>query len=206
MGRTRDPFGMAVERLRSDLREGRLIPGAPLLATELAQALKISVTPVREALVHLAGEGLVEELRGRGFTVPRYSDSDVESAYRVHGAYISIALEAVDAAPVEPGNAVTFASPRERAEALWRAVVVQADSAFFARAYTQLNNQIAILRLIEPEVLDGLEQEISSLEAAMYSGAVQDRRLQTANYHARRIEASRLLSRVLRTRFGGSRI
>lgn len=49
-----------VEHLRNDIVTGKLQPGELLKEVELAAQLGLSPTPVREALVQLAGQGLVE--------------------------------------------------------------------------------------------------------------------------------------------------
>jgi DNA-binding GntR family transcriptional regulator len=49
-----------VEHLRNDIVSGKLPPGELLKEVELAAQLGLSPTPVREAFVQLAGQGLVE--------------------------------------------------------------------------------------------------------------------------------------------------
>lgn len=49
-----------IDRLRDDIVSGVVLPGTLLRETALAQLLGVSPTPVREALVGLAAEGLVE--------------------------------------------------------------------------------------------------------------------------------------------------
>ena len=49
-----------VEHLRNEIVTGKLQPGELLKEVELATQLGLSPTPVREALVQLAGQGLVE--------------------------------------------------------------------------------------------------------------------------------------------------
>ncbi len=49
-----------VEHLRNEIVTGKLKPGELLKEVELAAQLGLSPTPVREALVQLAGQGLVE--------------------------------------------------------------------------------------------------------------------------------------------------
>ncbi len=55
--------GKAAERICDELRDmiadGRLTGGTRVTETELAHALRVSRTPVREALAQLQGEGLV---------------------------------------------------------------------------------------------------------------------------------------------------
>lgn len=57
------------EQLREQILSLELKPGAPLEEARLAQALGGSRTPLREALIRLAAEGLVEMLPNRGARV-----------------------------------------------------------------------------------------------------------------------------------------
>ena len=63
----------AVDRLRDMIIEGDLRVGERLHELNLAEALNISRTPVREAVKLLASEGLVELLPGRGARVAALS-------------------------------------------------------------------------------------------------------------------------------------
>lgn len=66
------------ERLRSDIVSGAVEPSAKLAIKDLCSRYKVGMSPVREALHRLAGEGFVR-LRGqRGFTVPPVSAEDLE--------------------------------------------------------------------------------------------------------------------------------
>jgi DNA-binding GntR family transcriptional regulator len=61
--------GHAYERLRASILDLRLRPGARIHEGTLVRELKMSRTPVREALVRLASEGLVELLPNQGARV-----------------------------------------------------------------------------------------------------------------------------------------
>jgi DNA-binding GntR family transcriptional regulator len=63
--------------LRAQILDGRLSPGAKLNLRDLAAQLDISVTPVRDAALRLASEGLVENAEGRGLTVTQFSEADI---------------------------------------------------------------------------------------------------------------------------------
>ncbi|MQY12820.1 HTH-type transcriptional regulator McbR [Streptomyces sp. RB5] len=64
--------------LRAALISGELRPGAVYSAPALAVDFGISATPVREAMLDLAGEGLVEPVRNKGFRVTAVSDRDLD--------------------------------------------------------------------------------------------------------------------------------
>lgn len=59
----------ATQTLRNAILNGRLSDGTRLRQTDLADRLRISRTPIREALVRLENEGLVELLPGGGLRV-----------------------------------------------------------------------------------------------------------------------------------------
>lgn len=74
----------AVYRALTDrIVSGELAPGARLYEPELATALAVSRTPVREALRMLAAEGLVVPLPTGGHTVAAMDADDVAQLYGV---------------------------------------------------------------------------------------------------------------------------
>jgi DNA-binding GntR family transcriptional regulator len=66
-----------VERLREKILSGELPEGAQLRQEAIAAEFEISRIPVREALSHLAGEGLVKILGNRGAVVAGLSPGDI---------------------------------------------------------------------------------------------------------------------------------
>jgi DNA-binding GntR family transcriptional regulator len=72
-----------VQRLRTMLVEGRIAPGAKLNERELADQLRVSRTPLREAIKLLAAEGLVDLLPNRGAVAVRLTEADVVNTFEV---------------------------------------------------------------------------------------------------------------------------
>ena len=70
-------------RLRQRIVEGHLAPGAKLNERELSELLRVSRTPLREAIRMLAAEGLVELLPNRGAVVAQMSEQDVADTFEV---------------------------------------------------------------------------------------------------------------------------
>ena len=73
----------AAARLRTMLVEGRIAPGAKLNERELAEALRISRTPLREAIKMLAAEGLVDLLPNRGAVAVKLTETDVMHSFEL---------------------------------------------------------------------------------------------------------------------------
>ncbi|MBN3931199.1 GntR family transcriptional regulator [Streptomyces verrucosisporus] len=69
--------------LRTALVAGELRPGATYSAPALAAEYGVSATPVREAMLDLAREGLVEPVRNKGFRVTELSGRDLDELTEV---------------------------------------------------------------------------------------------------------------------------
>ena len=72
-----------VSRLRAMLVDGRIAPGAKLNERELCERLRVSRTPVREAIKLLAAEGLVDLLPNRGAVAVKLDETDVVHIFEV---------------------------------------------------------------------------------------------------------------------------
>jgi len=64
------------DRVRAEIEEGRLAPGAPLNQVDLAARFGLSRIPVREALRHLAAEGYVTYRPNKGANVVSAASAD----------------------------------------------------------------------------------------------------------------------------------
>lgn len=64
--------------LRGALITGEMRPGAVYSAPALAARFGVSATPVREAMLDLAKEGLVEPLRNKGFRVTELTETELD--------------------------------------------------------------------------------------------------------------------------------
>jgi DNA-binding GntR family transcriptional regulator len=73
----------ATEVIRQAIVDGRLEPGQRLKEEELARELGISRTPIREALLILQSEGLVEAAPNRGATVRSHTAEDLDDLYQL---------------------------------------------------------------------------------------------------------------------------
>jgi DNA-binding GntR family transcriptional regulator len=73
-------------RLRADIMTGTLRPGTFIRLDETAAALGVSITPVREALRTLRGEGMVLQEPHRGHVVAPLSRRDVEDIFWLQAA------------------------------------------------------------------------------------------------------------------------
>ncbi|AXH95130.1 GntR family transcriptional regulator [Ornithinimicrobium avium] len=67
------------EALRALLITGQMAPGELYSAPRLAAQFGVSATPVREAMLDLVSEGLVEVVRNKGFRVTAVGDEELDA-------------------------------------------------------------------------------------------------------------------------------
>lgn len=72
-----------LETLRRAILDGQLTGGTRLVQSEIAEALDVSTTPVREALRDLAAEGLIRLDAHRGGVVQELSLSELREIYEL---------------------------------------------------------------------------------------------------------------------------
>jgi len=75
--------GQVVARIRERILSGAYAPGAPLLQDAIAAEFGVSKIPVREALVQLRAEGLLDVYAHRGFQVRPVSLEEVSEVFRL---------------------------------------------------------------------------------------------------------------------------
>jgi DNA-binding GntR family transcriptional regulator len=80
-------------KLQMDIISGEIPPGTILSGPALAQHLGISSSPVREALLQLAADGLLEVRRNRGFVVVTPTVEDLRNTFQVRVRLETMAIE-----------------------------------------------------------------------------------------------------------------
>ena len=210
MFRERDPFGRALTTLRDQLRRGAYGQGQPLGIAQLARDFELSPTPVREALSRLAGRGLVEDRRGRGYFTPRLDVLDVTELYDLSGLHLGQALADLDLAarrPLEDDGAARAAlqavrtgpDPREAlgaySEALFDQIVRAAGNRTLAACHAMTADRLGPVRRVEPLVLAGVPEELADLADRFAASDWAGLGHSVAAFHARRrAAASRIVS------------
>ncbi|MEV5436642.1 GntR family transcriptional regulator [Streptomyces sp. NPDC052682] len=115
------------EALRDEVLAGRLKPGQEFTVKEIAEQYGVSATPVREALVDLSAQGLLDADQHRGFRVHEYAADDfrgmIEARSLVTDGMFHSLVDGVrsDVQPDDPRIAAALAGVRRRGEEARRA-------------------------------------------------------------------------------------
>nr|WP_313391204.1 GntR family transcriptional regulator [Brevundimonas diminuta] len=139
--RSRDPFGQALAALRQSLAQG-LAPGERLAIADVAAALKLSTSPVREALSRLCGEGLIDDRRGLGYFVRALPAEDIVGLLQLERGHIELALSLADQPPPGPAELERFVE--------WSiALMARCDSEPLKESFDRVSARLAPVRQLE---------------------------------------------------------
>lgn len=117
----------AIAAVRAAIDDGRMRPGVRYSVYQLAEALGVSRTPVREALLRLEEVGLIKFEARQGFRILQPRATDIAGIFAVR-----LALE-VPAARRAAGTGGELARALRRQQRLMRAAARHGDDTAFAR-------------------------------------------------------------------------
>lgn len=81
------------EYIASLIREGRLVAEEKINENQICSELNISRTPVREALIQLAAEEVLENRARKGFVVKKMDAKDIAELYEIIGVLDGLAAK-----------------------------------------------------------------------------------------------------------------
>lgn len=201
------PSGLsAVERaycrLKADILSGAL-PAGPLDIGQLGDRLRMSSTPVREALARLDAERLVRrELHG--YVIARLSPARLEHLYQLSGALLDLSIDCAsrpDCIAPPQGMSRTAAYPDAMTELLHEIAAGQANHELTAYA-VGVTNRLLPARRYEPLVFTEAAQDLETIRSLWNRRTFDGLRVSLRAYHDSRIERAESLARFLAAETG----
>jgi len=180
-------FERVYHALKDQLGRGHFSAGQHLEPAALSHDLNASITPVRDALHRLVGEGLVETPRGEGFRTPVVTEVGLRQLYRWNAALLDLAARS-RASRVSTLDPPSEGSPgaAERMGTLFLAVAARAGNAEHLAAVARLNDRLRPVRHAELGLIDGLEVELDDLAHRLTEPTAPALRRALAAFHRRR--------------------
>lgn len=195
--------GLTSERVYSALK-GRLLagefrPGERLDPAHLSETLSSSVTPVRDVLNILRGEGLIETRTGEGFFRPNLTAPDLEDLYGWADQVLALALRQWPGTlpPARPYDA-SVGTIADRTADVFLDIATRSSNFEHKRAMVSVNDRLHAVRAVEAQVLDETEAELSAI--ALADDDARELGKLVFAYHRRR---RRLVSDVVRAVYRG---
>ncbi len=186
--------GLAREQKRSDrayaylraaVLSGELNPGYPISELEVSERLEMSRTPVREAVVRLIADGLLERLPGRGTFIKSLDVDEIRLVYEyaegLEGmvSFLVAQYRGLEAGPAlmecteAMDVALSSAEGTEKNEEAW----AEADDTFHETLYRYCPNQVIVAGL------ENVHRQVQFVRLR-YSAHLTDRRQSSADHRA----------------------
>ena len=181
--------------LKLALRGGVYRPGEPIRIIDVAAALGLSTTPVREGLCRLVGEQLVED-RGDGFRLASPSSSSLASLYRIQADLLATIVRRAGNTGAGPRRSAGLALPQatDRPDRytpmVFEQLIADFGNPMLAQMLDNLANRVAPYRRLETAVLAGVEAEETALSACLATADWPRLAAGIRRYAARRIAAA----------------
>jgi DNA-binding GntR family transcriptional regulator len=136
----------AYQAIRSNILDNRWPPGFQATELDIATRLNMSRTPVREALMRLQQEGLVEVVPRHGMRVLPVSPADMKEIYEVLRSLEATAAELAAARKLSPAELRRLEDASDAMDAALKAddldAWAKADEAFHAQLLDLCGNRI----------------------------------------------------------------
>ena len=181
--------------LKADLRSGALLPQMNIDLQSVSARHRASVTPVREAICRLVGEGLAEFRPHGGFRVPRLRAEQLSDLYALNAATLAQALRAAEDTALD--RAVrsfvpppAYAGPAaigDTVSTLFAGLALATGNSEYVRLVEHLSDRLAGARIAEAGVLKNMHGELAPLRESPEFGLRGAVSRLVARYHRRRL-------------------
>ncbi|WP_336966668.1 GntR family transcriptional regulator [Sphingobium aquiterrae] len=188
------------QTLKQRLIDGGFRPGQRLEAARLADDMHVSITPVRDVLNRLTGEGLVEAIAGGGFYVQSLDESVLRDLLDWNAA---LALLAMRKPRSSIGSVTTLehdaSDVPERTARLFLRLALRQCNSEFTRAVESANDRLHAMRQLDERVIGKTSEELAELESAAETATASALAKHVRKFHARRKGRLATYIRLLRT-------
>lgn len=151
-------FNEIYTAVRDDIVSGRHRPGQRIAIADLAARIRVSTTPVREALARLVGRGLLEQRRSEGYYLTRLDARDIRDLYAFHEYCV------VRAYPMVAANLADVSEAEFDAWAVFDYMTAAAGDAIVHAVRGYIDDRLKPLRHIERQILgEAVDADIVAL-------------------------------------------
>jgi len=190
---SRDPYGAALGALKRFAEAGRFVPGEPIVVTELAAEVGFSATPVREALACLAGQGLIERRRGRGYFYPALAAPEIIDLFELQLTYLHAALTLHPRGLALLRKAVVAVDPRDGVQSLFDAIITQSANAALILAHQRVVDRLKAILKAERRHDDTVGAPTNAMVETIVQGRIPDLLGLLDAYHEQRCARAAIL-------------
>lgn len=195
--------------IKSMIIRHELPPGHRIMPEPLADQLFVSSTPIREALIRLSAEGLINEIPKAGFFAKAVSESEIRDAYRIRSRLLDWTLGAIKPPGAVPGmlkppKRFAFDEPSSPAQtvdlkdALFVHIVSQSGSVLDLQSIKKINALTYFVRLTECELFTDVAPALIRLCRLYHAREIKALQAGLHDFHEQRLQRLREVFEAIR--------
>jgi DNA-binding GntR family transcriptional regulator len=197
----RDHFERAYGYVRERLDAGVYKAGERINILALRDELKLSQTPIREALSRLVGQNVIRDRRGEGYYVAAVEPRSAAQLYALYRLHLDAGLKEIRCHAEKLGRTLLSGQadddPASRAARLFDNLLRITRNRPLSEAARQIDMRLRPLRRHEAALFADLEEECATLERLARAGDRASLRPAIRIFHQRRERsAAQLVSLV----------
>lgn len=169
-------------RLKRAVMDGTWPGGTRLEAQRLADELGVSMTPVRDSLNQLVGEGLVDLNPGEGFRVPVMTEQRLRDILKVNAILLEAATLANGTLMIDGDRGDAQSEYASRLAWAFSRLATGSSNRYLTGMVDRISDRLHAVRNHEPDVLPRAEEILEWIEASL-RGSGADRQQAVVCYH-----------------------
>lgn len=158
-------------RLKRALMDGTWPGGTRLEALRLADEFGVSMTPVRDSLNQLVGEGLVDLTPGEGFRVAGLTEQTLRDLLQTNALLLEDAAGKDRNAPRRPEPELGADGYADRLAAALSFLAAGSDNRILADIVARIGERLHPVRLREPEILPAAQETLEQIEDVLLASS-----------------------------------
>ncbi len=188
--------------LKSRIMAAEFQPGERLDPGRLASGLHASRTPVRDALLQLSGERLVDSWEQEGFRVPHVNESAIRDIYEWTNEVLHVVIRAAARRRLgeRRGQALSSGDYGQAVASCFIDIATLSPNHEHRAAITNLTDRSAAFRRAEGSALDGVYADVVTIDAAVAIADWAEVGRAIEHFHRRRIRMVAVIAAELRPR------
>jgi len=189
--------------LKARILAGEFLPGERLDPGRLALGLGASRTPVRDALIRLSGERIVDSWEQEGFRAPHIGEAAIRDLYEWTNEVMHVVLRAASRRPTgeRPSEGSLLCDDYVTEVATCFLELARRSPNHEHRAVVQsLNDRSATIRMAERSIIDDVRSDIAAVETAFGGRDWTEVGRAIDHFHRRRLRLIGEIAAALRSR------
>ena len=189
------------ESVKTRILSGSFASGARIEANDIANAERVSPTPVRNALNRLVGAGYLVSHSNEGFYAPLLTEQDLRDLYDCCAALLGLAISRAPRRQKRAHASIEIEAADIdvplRTERVFLNIMALSGNRSLYRLFEHASSRLRPVRAVEASWIGDREKELARIRVALEARNLEDLAQHINAYHRRRLRyVARVIARL----------